>query len=158
MILLKYTDVKGDVQITDHKEWIRVGTMQFGVGRGIGTPMGGNDRETSNPSLSEITLTKEMDVASGGLFQMSLNGDAKEVEIHVLQTGGGQNDGKPYLKIKLYNVLISGYSFSTSGSNPSESLSLNFTKIEFKYDKYESGGTLKEGTPVIWDIQANKLT
>jgi hypothetical protein len=38
---------------------------QFGIGRGIGSPMGGSgDREASAPSISEIVVTKTMDVVS----------------------------------------------------------------------------------------------
>jgi type VI secretion system secreted protein Hcp len=38
----------------------------------------------------------------------------------------------PYLTLTLTNNMISGYSISSGGDRPMESLTLNFTKIEYK--------------------------
>jgi type VI secretion system Hcp family effector len=40
---------------------------------------------------------------------------------------------EPYMKYILEDLLVSGYSVSSGGDRPTESLSLNFTKIEFEY-------------------------
>ena len=48
----------------------------------------------------------------------------------------GRFDKKPYLTITLTNVLVSSYWLDSAGggaTKPNESLSLNFTKIEYKY-------------------------
>jgi type VI secretion system secreted protein Hcp len=37
-----------------------------------------------------------------------------------------------YLTFTLTNTMISGFSVSSGGDRPSESLSLNFSKIEYK--------------------------
>lgn len=52
-----------------------------------------------------------------------------------------QRKGEEYYKIELENILVSSYQSSSGGSSsdkPQESLSLNFTKIEFKYDLKEN--------------------
>lgn len=49
--------------------------------------------------------------------------------------------GQEYYKIELENILVSSYQSSAGGSSsdrPMESLSLNFSKIEFKYDLKEN--------------------
>lgn len=52
-----------------------------------------------------------------------------------------KHNGEEYYKIELENVMVSSYQSSAGGSTsdrPVESLSLNFTKIEFKYDLKEN--------------------
>ena len=49
------------------EDWIELNSFQFGVGRGIASPTGGSaDRESSAPSISEITITKDQDTSTGG--------------------------------------------------------------------------------------------
>ena len=63
MILLKFaTPINGESTVAGHDKWITVDSIQFGVGRGVSSVGGGGDRETSNPSFSEVTLTKSMAV------------------------------------------------------------------------------------------------
>ena len=78
-IYVKYGDIKGDVTAEGHKGsdgWFEVQSFQWGVGRGISAPTGKNvDREASAPSVSEITMTKSMDIASYRLLDEALQGE-----------------------------------------------------------------------------------
>jgi type VI secretion system secreted protein Hcp len=77
-------------------------------------------------------VTKAMDVATNKLVEDALGGAMNnKVEIAVVTTG--KNEVKEFLRYILTNTAVSGYSVSTGGDRPSESLSLNFTKIEIKY-------------------------
>jgi type VI secretion system secreted protein Hcp len=131
-IYMKFGDtIKGEVTHDDHKDWIEIHSLSFGVGRAVMTPTGSAaNREATQPSVSEITVTKTMDKASTGLFTQSVAGDdSNTVNIHFVATG---SPGKTYAEYELTNVLVSGYSLSSGGDRPSESISLNFTKIEYK--------------------------
>jgi type VI secretion system secreted protein Hcp len=79
--------------------------------------------------MSEITLTKLMDNASGGLFKASLTGvEGVTVKIHFVQTGAQKVE--KFAAYELSDVLISSYSSSgSSGGAPVESLSLSYSKI-----------------------------
>ncbi|MBL8896680.1 MAG: type VI secretion system tube protein Hcp [Planctomycetes bacterium] len=124
--------IKGNVTADGYKGWIELLTVQFGVGRGISAPVGqSQDRETSAPSLSEVVVSKHNDVSSALLFAESLQGEGVPVEIHLLRTAVGKLE--VYLQFLLSNTLISGYSVSSGGDLPTESLSFNFTKIETKH-------------------------
>jgi type VI secretion system secreted protein Hcp len=61
---------------------------------------------------------------------------------------------QPYLQYELENVLISGYSVSSSGDRPMESLSLNFTKIGFSYRPMRDDGTMGAPITAEWEIGA----
>ena len=124
-IFVKFDGIDGEATEDKHKKWIEVNSLQFGFGRGISTPQGNAaHRETSAPSVSEITMTKEMDAASSKLFTSSLTeSNGKEVKIDLCRTGGA--DGLiVYSTYTLTNTLISGYSVSSGGDRPTESISL----------------------------------
>ncbi len=128
-VYMKVDGVKGDVQEAGHKDWIQLNSFSWGAGRGIGSPKSSaKDRESSAASVSEITVSKVNDSATTGLIRLALWGKGKKVEIHLTRTGDDKKEVE-YLKYELENVLFSGYSTSTGGDRPSESLSLNFTKV-----------------------------
>jgi len=121
----------GNVTAAGYEDWIEVDSMSFGVGRSISMQAGAMaNREASRPSISEVTITKPLDAASGGLFKASVTGDSGvKVEIHVVQTGAEKVE--KYAVYKLEDVIMSSYSVSASaGGAPQESISLSFAKIE----------------------------
>lgn len=132
-LYMKYGSIDGKVETTGFEKWIDVDSLQWGVGRGMSSPTGSTaDREASHPSVSEITCSKVMDVSSSKLLEEALGGELKtKVEIAVVTTG--KNEVKEFLRYTLTNTGLSGYSVSSGGDRPSESLSLNFTEIEIKY-------------------------
>jgi type VI secretion system secreted protein Hcp len=132
-LYMKFGSIKGDVETTAYKDWIDINSFQWGVGRGISSPVGSTaDREASHPSVSEVTISKQMDIATNKLVEDALGGEMNnKVEIAYVTTG--KNEVKEFLRYILTNTAISGYSVSSGGDRPSESLSLNFTKIEIKY-------------------------
>ena len=72
-IFMKFGDITGDVETSGFEKWTELQSFQWGVGRGVGSAMsGGNSREGSIPSVSEITVTKRMDGSSPGLWTDAL--------------------------------------------------------------------------------------
>ena len=155
-IYMQYGDkIKGNVTAVGHEKWIDVHSFQFGVGRAISTGVGkGKDREASTPSISEITLTKEMDESSPHLFQEATVGKASKVTIDFCTTGADKIE--TYLQYILENCMVSGYSISSGGDRPSESLSLSFTKITTNYWVYDEKGKQATKVPVGYDLEAGK--
>lgn len=128
-IYMKYGSIKGAVTTTDYKDWIELNSFQWGVGRGIGSAARGSaNREGSEPSLSEITVSKPMDVASVPLLQDAWGGELN-TKVTIKFTSTTKNSVVDFLTYELENTGLSGYSTSSGGDTPSESLSLNFTKI-----------------------------
>ena len=152
MILLKFaTEIKGESQEAGHEGWITVDSVQLGVGRTVTSTGSGSDRDTSNPSFSEITLSRATDKASPELFMQSIAGKSLgKAEIHFIQTGGVDKK-QTYLTYELDEAIITNYSISSGGDRPSESFSINFTKISMQYDSF-TGGKVAKGTPQKWDL------
>jgi type VI secretion system secreted protein Hcp len=159
MILLQFDppEPKGDSIVEKHTDWIAIDSLQFGVGRGIGSSSGGVDRETSNPSFSEIVITKQMDVASTQLMLEAATGKSiNKATFHFIQTGGKDAAGQHYLEIILDKPLLSGWSMSSGGDRPSESISINYNRITIQYNQFKDGGTVIEGKPKSYNLMVNK--
>lgn len=154
-IYVKYGSIKGDATHEDHKEWLDVGSLQWGVGRAIMTPSGSSkNREASEPSVSEVTITKQMDASSTSFFTEAVTGvKGTEVKIDLVSTG---NPGRTYATYTLSDALVSGYSMSSGGDRPSESISINFAKIEFKYVPTQTENDTGTPTTVSYDLSTTK--
>jgi type VI secretion system secreted protein Hcp len=131
-IFMNYDGIPGDVTTAGHEAWIEVNSWQFGVSRAMtSSSASAADREGSTPSVSEIVITKVTDGASTNLFRASLGfgpgGEGKTVKLDFCKTDVSQPE--PYLQFELDNTLVSGFTMSSGGDRPIESVSLNFTKI-----------------------------
>lgn len=156
MIVLKFaTEIKGQSQVDGHIGWINVESMQFGVGRSIALQSGGGaKREVSSPSISEVTFSRQTDMASPELFFQACGGvSLGKCEIHVLQVI--ENKPQVFVKVELEEAMISNYSVSSGGDSPNDSFSVNFTKISYEFDTFD-GKKITAGTPKKWDLSANK--
>lgn len=129
-IYMKYAGIDGSVSTAGFEKWIELDSVQFGHARAISS--GGRDRKAVVPAVSEITVSKEHDAASSSLFRESLTGQGKAATISFTTTG--KDKMTKYLQIELENTLISSWNLSGRGGadgKPTETLSLNFTKITF---------------------------
>jgi type VI secretion system secreted protein Hcp len=138
-IYMKYGDVKGGVTTDGFKDWIELNSFHWGASRSIGTAArGSTSREHSEPNLSEVTVTKVGDIATPKLFLDSVAGKLdNKVTIKFTTTTKGKIE--TFLTYELENTGLSGYSMSSSGDMPTESLSLNFTKITKTFSGMDPG-------------------
>jgi type VI secretion system secreted protein Hcp len=150
-IFMHFDGIEGNVTAKGYEKWIEVNSFQFGAGRGISTPTGGaENREASAASVSEVTVTKSMDKASPKLFEAGLVGDkGKTVKVVMTRTG---KELKELCSYKFESTLVSGYSVSSGGDSPSESVSLNFVKFEYSYTGSDVTGDDAAKMKVGFDI------
>lgn len=158
MILLAFkTAIKGDSTVASHSDWITIDSLQFGVGRAITSSGGGTDRETSNPSFSEVSCSKSMDKASTELMMQAACGKSLgEAKIHFIQTGGSDAKGQNYLEIILEDPIVSSYSISSGGDRPSESFAINFNSLKMQYNVFKDGNVAEKGEAKGWDLAKNE--
>lgn len=157
-IYIKYGDIKGDVTAEGHlgsDGWVEVGSFQFGIGRGISSPTGGSkDREATAPSISEIVVTKPMDNSSYAWMEHALYGEGQKVTIDFVKTD--KDKLEVYAQYLLEGALVSGYSVSSGGDRPSESISINFTRIEFVFTQMGSENEAGENPRTSYDMAKAK--
>jgi type VI secretion system secreted protein Hcp len=125
-----------DDLVSDVLDW-GFTTESTGAARGTGGGAG-------KPKFGDLHIVKTVDQSSPNLFKACATGrHFPIVKLTVRKAGGGTS-----LTITMDNVLISSYQTggSSSGDRPTESLSLNFTKIEFQYTK--QGKTPANSKPI----------
>ena len=123
---------RGEVKAKGYEGWIQLQSAQLGTNRNITTPTGrGTNREASAPATQEIVITKLQDSVSTALYKEALRGEGKLIVIAFVK-----EDGTTSMTLVLQNTLMSSYSVSGHGgvtdSRPTESLSINFTKMTFE--------------------------
>ena len=156
-IYMNWDGVPGDVTTQGFEKWIELTSFQWGVGRGIGSAMSGQaSRESSIPSVSEIVVTKRMDGSSPGLWTDSVAGQLNTT-VKIAFTTTSQGATTQFLNYELTNTGLSGYSLSSGGDMPTESLSLNFTKVVWSFTGTDPSVS---GTPVTqgYDLTLAKTT
>lgn len=154
-IYIKFDGIEGKATAEGHEKWLVVDSLQWGVGRAISSAVGSaKDREASKPSISEISFTKLMDQASPLIFTEACVGKSKKVEIHLCTTGTEKL--QTYMEYTLEDCMVSGYSVSTGGDRPNESISLSFTKLEMKFIPYDDAGKAQSPIPAGYDMSLGK--
>ncbi len=138
---MKFGSVAGKVTAKGYEGWIELNSLQFGVSRGIGSPHGTDaDRESSAPSISEVVITKQFDKSSNKLFMDAVAGKM-DTKVDIKLTTTTKDQTVEFLHYELTAAGISGYSISSGGDRPSESISLNFLKIQITSKGMDSSVT-----------------
>ncbi len=154
MILINFEGgvIAGTSQSVGYENWINVESIQWGVGRAINIVAEGKDRDTSNPNFSELTFTRKTDQASTDLFMQATAGvSLTGLDIVLLNTSGTGGTPQVYQHIHVHDPIISAYTQSSGGDRPSETFSVNFNQFEMRYDLFDEGGTLIQGTAQGWN-------
>ena len=150
-IYMNYNNISGDVTETGHKNWIELSSFQWGMGRGISSTVGSSaERESTAPSVTEVVIGKDNDVSTGKLMQEAFSGHGQTVKVDFTRTSKDQQE--IYLSLELTDTMISGYSHSSSGDRPVESISLNFTKVQFSTKQMTALGEDGQPDHVTYDL------
>jgi len=153
----RFEGVEGESLDANHRDWIELDSMSWGMHKAIT----GATRRSGETTVEDIMITKKIDKASPKLAEAVCKGQViKEVEIHMCASYGG-GGSQTFLVYKLKDVLVSSYevegsAWSGSGDAvPTESISLNFAKIEETYTEYSPSGTPEGQTAYGWDVAEN---
>lgn len=147
---LKIDGIEGESSDAGHRNEIEIQSFSWGVSspRDVATGQSSGKRQHK-----PFTITKELDKSSPLLAKAVATG--QHIPRAVLT--GRAPDGHEFEVMSFFDVFVGDFMQSgDNGSKPMESISLNFTKIEFKYVPQGADG--KPGTPVTtgWDLATAK--
>jgi type VI secretion system secreted protein Hcp len=138
---LKIDGIKGESQDSKHKGEIdllnwswgetQTGSHAFGGGGGAG-----------KVSMQDFTFQMNANLASPKLLLACANGEhIKEATLTCRKAGKDQQE---YLKIKMNDLLVSSFQTGghAGGEVPVDSISVNYSKIEYSYAQQKPDGTL----------------
>ncbi|MGI0009339.1 MAG: Hcp family type VI secretion system effector [Nitrosopumilaceae archaeon] len=153
---LKIEGIEGESIDRAHGGQLEVESWSFGASQTSSTSTGGAG--TGKVSMQDFHFTKRVDKSSPKLAEALLSGEhIPSIELFVRKAGDTPLE---YMKVKLSDCLISGYSVSggsTAGEDkPVESISFNFSKIEFEYTEQKADGSAGATTRMGWDLALNK--
>jgi type VI secretion system secreted protein Hcp len=129
---LKITEIPGDATIKGHIGDIEVESYAWGLANVSDGGTGGTDAPKP-ASLSDFSITKQMDKASPLLFAAACTGERFPEAILVVEEMGGAAGAKPvnaFLTIKMTHVAISSFQVSGSSDLPREAVSFNFARLD----------------------------
>lgn len=157
-IFMSYAGIKGNASDSNHRQWLDVDDLHWGVRRKITSPTSTQgDRESSNAQISDLTLTRHVDRASPYLFLEACCGKGTEVTIHLCKTGKGTGS-ETYIEYVLKNALISYYDAEADAQSdirPTEQITISFVDLEVKYTPYDENGTSMSPMAVGFDTATN---
>ena len=146
-IYLKIDGIDGEAQDKDHQSEIEVLSFSMGVSN-LGSGDVGTGSGSSRASLSDLSVMKRVDKASPGLFVNCCTGKHFDTATLSVRKAGGDAPVE-YLKYDLSEVYISAVqeSGSDGGGIATESVSLNFSKIELTYTPQTAEGAPDAAIP-----------
>jgi type VI secretion system secreted protein Hcp len=152
--LLEIDGVKGESHDKKHPGTIEIESFSWGVSN-AGSHAGGGGGGAGKASFSDISFMQHVNKASPLLMLACATGQhIKKATLFVRKQGTDQLD---YYTITLSDLLVSSFqsSASSGGPKPTESFSLNFTKVEFSYAQQKPDGSLDTPVKGSWNQKEN---
>jgi len=132
---LKLEGLDGEATDSKHKNWIKMQSMSSPVFRSIAEGAKDNERSRGTTTLGDIVIVRQLDKSSPKLAEACATG--KPISKGQIDfCSQANNKEEPYLTYTLENCIVSSYSFHADGSGsplPTEEITINYTKIEWKY-------------------------
>jgi type VI secretion system secreted protein Hcp len=151
---LKIDGVEGESTDEQHQGEIEIQSFSWGMSNSS-TFSGGTGGGAGKVSMQDIHFTRRLDKASPKLMLACATGQhIPSAKLFCRKAGA---DGKPveYYTITLSDVLVSSVSAGGSSGDviPTESISLNFAKIEWQYVPVSPDGRLEEPVRAEFDLR-----
>lgn len=161
-MFMKINDIPGDSPETNHKDWIVLTGVNWGVQRVVDmADLGSNQRGHANSNFNKIEVTTELGRATPKLMLSVANGTIRnQIFIHQCRSGDAADEGlKPYLITILYNTQIDSYSVSCGeDSVPTETWTLAYNRIQWDYHKTNQANMkLEKDGEFKWDLRTGKV-
>lgn len=153
---LKIDGIEGESTDSKHKNEIDILRWSWGESNSGSSAYGGGGG-AGKVSMQDFNFDMRVNKASPKLLLACANGEhIKEATLTCRKAGKDQQE---YLKIKFSELLVTG--FQTGGSPgdeviPQDTISINFSKIEYEYYPQKEDGTLGSKIPVHWSVKENK--
>ena len=131
---MKLGDIKGESQVEGHEGSIDIDSWSWGE-TNTGTSGHGGGAGAGKVLPQDLNFFTTTSRASPLIMQAGAEGDLFRTAVLTMSRANGEGQ-QDYLIITMENVMVSSYQISGSGEDdsiPTESVSLNFQKLEFKY-------------------------
>jgi type VI secretion system secreted protein Hcp len=154
-LVLKVDGIPGDSLVGGHINEIDVYSVSFGASQ-TGIREAGGKASARRSSMSTFAITKKVDKASPKLFLACATGQHIQTAVLTFREVEVGTAPHEYLTITLSDVFISSYQVGSGGDLPTESISISYSKIEYKYVGRQPNGQPTPPVTVTFDVVKNK--
>jgi type VI secretion system secreted protein Hcp len=152
-------DIKGESRDAEHKDWLEVTSWSHLIRQpksATASTAGGHTAERCEHG--DMIFTKDMDMTSPLLYQHCSAGTTfDEITIDFMRASGDKR--VKYLEIKLKNAIVSSVAPAVQAEGiPSETFSLKYAAISWKYTTQQIDGKQGGTTPANWSLTKNQAT
>jgi type VI secretion system secreted protein Hcp len=155
-IFMRYGNIKGDSTqrgFEGKDGWMNLHDFGWSMQRNFAPDQVGRalNREAAQAQANEITISKDVDHASGEILQAATTDHKGQIcEIVFLRTG---NPGDAYLKFTLTDTLLKELTLNSgTPERPTEHLTLSFTKVEIECKTLDEANLLEDTMHIEYNI------
>jgi type VI secretion system secreted protein Hcp len=155
LILDLGSTIKGNCQITGYTDKIIVLNYSHSLSLPMQGDIANTERTAGRPIFSEMSLQKMSDLATTEMYKACSQGT--KIGNAKLYVGRVEN-GKfmNFFTYEMTNAMISSISTSGGGGIPTDSFSINFTKLKCDYTQQQSDSTAKGTGTWNWSLEEMK--
>ena len=154
---LKITGVDGESKDSKHKGEIEILSWQFGHQQ-MGTEAGGGGGGAGKVLAGDFSFIMKVSKASPKLFLACATGEHYKTAVVVARKAGKEQ--QEYLKWTFTDLLVTSFHTSGSGGSdvlPTDSVSMNFAKLEVEYKEQNEDGSLGGATKAGYHYKENHV-
>ena len=147
--------IKGNSMIEGYKDKIIVLSYSHGVTQPMQPDHSNTERTSGRPSFTEISFSKMSDLSTTEMYKACTQG----TKIGTAKLNVGRVENGKYMNFFTYemtNAMISSISTSGGGGVPSDSFTINFTKIKCDYTQQQADSTAKGTGTWNWNLETMK--
>ena len=136
---------------------IVLNSFHFSNARTITLSSGSTEQQASAPAISDLVITKTMDKSSPGIVKaLLLNQGISKIDIFLTKASAFSKGQFVYAHYVLSNVLFSSYSVSSGGDAPTESIGINFEKLQTTVTTQNPDGSVGQTISFCWNESTNQ--
>jgi type VI secretion system secreted protein Hcp len=155
VLILEIASIPGNCEIDKFKGKIIVNSYSHSVSLPLQMDVSNTERTSGRPSFSEVSFSKMSDLSTTAMFKACSQGTPLgTAKLHVgrVENGAYMN----FFTYQMFNAVISNISTSGGGGIPSDSFSINFTKIQCDYTQQQSNTAAKGTATWNWNLETMK--
>jgi len=151
---------KGETNIQGYTDKIEILSYSWNVSNPIQSSPSNTGRTTGRPNFGELVITKKLDLTSPRFaFSCAAAENIGTVKLFLLRQDDPASEGDTrnlcYMTYVLANTLVSSVQVVGSGEIPIETVTLNYSAINWEYHAQKTELTDEANVPKGWDLALN---
>jgi type VI secretion system secreted protein Hcp len=156
-IVLEIPDVVGESTLEGFSQKIELFSYSWGVSNPVQPSPSNTGRTTGRPNFAELVVSKKMDSTSPILSDDCASAkNLGTVKLYLVRQDEAAGENLTYMTYELSNTLISSVMVSGGGDIPTESISFNYSAINWIYKAQKTEAGQAETVARGWDQATNK--